>query len=66
MLSVLTVILRYIRCTALNWVELVLDCDVIWCGQMKTRFAFSFTIHGPFLVTLRFLIYFIYQIHSSL
>lgn len=28
-LSVLTVISRYIRCTALNWVELILDCDVV-------------------------------------
>lgn len=42
MLSVLTVILRYIRCTALNWVELVLDCDVIWCGQMKTKVCLQF------------------------
>lgn len=47
-LTALTMILRNIRYIALNCVELVLDCDVVWRVEWKTGFEISFKIHGAF------------------
>ncbi len=68
-LSVLIVILQYIRCTALKWVKFELGCDVVYwgCGvKWKTRFGFNLRVHSTFPVMLWFFIYLIHQIHLSL